>query len=107
LEVSEMAIQERRYTTLLTIARVFRIVAWVVAILGGLGVIGGTLQTLSEESAGQAFAVLLVGILAVALYTLLFLAAAEGIKLAIDIEGNTRRAAEALTGARPPPPPGP
>jgi tetrahydromethanopterin S-methyltransferase subunit D len=103
-----MATQERRYTTLLTIARVLRIVAWVVAILGGLGVIGGTLQTLSDESAGQAFAVLVVGILAVALYTLFFLAAAEGIKLAIDIEGNTRRTAEALTGVgRRPPPPGP
>jgi hypothetical protein len=103
-----MAVAERRYTTLLTIARVFRMIAWVLAILGGLGVIGGTLQTLSEESAGEAFAVLVVGTLGVGLYTLLLLAAAEGIKLAIDIEDNTRRMAEMLTGFKaPPPPPGP
>ncbi len=103
-----MAVAERRYTTLLTISRVFRVVAWVLAILGGLGVIGGTLQTLSEKSAGEALAVLIVGALGVGLYTLLLLAAAEGIKLAIDIESNTRRTAELLSGSnRPPPPPAP
>ncbi len=100
-----MAVAERRYTTLLTIARVLRVIAWIVAILGGLGLIGGTLQTLGEKSAGEAFAVLVVGTLAVGLYTMLLLAAAEGIKLAIDIEANTRRTAELLTAVKAPPPP--
>ncbi len=100
-----MTVEERRYTTLLMIARVFRWMAWVVVIVGGLGVIGGTVQTLSEESAGQAFAVLVVGTLIVVLYALLFAVAAEGIKLAIDIERNTRRTAEAVAATRPPPPP--
>jgi hypothetical protein len=105
-------IAERRYAGLEAISRVFRILAWLVAILGGLAVIGASFGLVSEERSGEALATLIVGGLLVALYVLLLLAASEGIKIIIDIEDNTRRTANALLGAPPsappsyPPPPG-
>ena len=108
-----MSIPERRYTGLTTISRIFRILAWIVAILGGLGVIGASFGLVAQERSGEAFATLILGGLIVALYALMLLAASEGIKLMVDIEDNTRRIANALVGGAPqarppsyPPPPG-
>jgi hypothetical protein len=105
-------IAERRYAGLEAISRVFRILAWLVAILGGLAVIGASFGLVGQERSGEALATLIVGGLLVALYVLLLLAASEGIKIVIDIEDNTRRTANAVIGSPPatsppsyPPPP--
>jgi uncharacterized membrane protein len=104
-------IAERKYTGLEAISRVFRILAWVAAIVGGLAVIGASFGLVGQERSGEALATLILGSLVVALYVLIFLAASEGIKIMIDIEDNTRRTANALVGGRaseppsyPPPP---
>jgi hypothetical protein len=100
-----VAIAERKYAGLEAISRVFRILAWVVAILGGLAVIATSFGLVGQERSGEAFATLILGGLIVALYVLLLLAASEGIKIVIDIEDNTRRTANALIGRSPPVPP--
>jgi hypothetical protein len=102
VQACTVAIGQRRYTGLEAISRVFRILAWVVAILGGLGVIGASFGLVAQERSAEAFVTLLVGGLIVALYVLLLMAASEGIKIVIDIEDNTRRTANALIGGGPP-----
>jgi hypothetical protein len=108
-----VAIAERKYSGMEAISRVFKVLAWVAAIGGGLAVIGRSFTFAADERSAEALVNLILGGLIVALYVLFLLAVSEGIKIVIDIEDNTRRTANALLGAPPssppssyPPPPG-
>lgn len=94
----------QRYGTLRTIAGIFKILAWITIVLGGLGILGATINAAGEVGSGQAFFVLVLGGLLIALYALMFFAAGEFIHLMIDVEDNTRRTADAVARSAPPPP---
>jgi len=94
-----------RYGKLRTIAGIFKVLAWITIIFGGLGILAATVNAADQAGSGAALGLLVMGGLFVALYALMFFAAGEFIHLMIDVEGNTRRTAEALTGHGAPPPP--
>lgn len=84
-----------RYGALRTIAKILRILAFIVAIVGGIGVLIAAAVT-AGESGGAALLTLIGGALYVGFFTLVLFAYAELIRLLIDAESNTRRTAEAL-----------
>ena len=99
--------EEKRFGALRTIAGVFYVLGWVVAILGGLGVIAGAIAAGGAEDSSDVFgnreasdaspvAVLIVGGIAVFIYSLLFFAAAGFIRLMLAIEESSRRTAAAV-----------
>lgn len=90
---------EERYRALRTIAMIIRILAFVVAIVGGLGVLIGAITTLGQGGGvGPALVILIAGLLYVAVIALFLFAYAEIIRLIIAVEDNTRLTAEALAG---------
>ncbi len=95
-------IPERRYRALRTIATVLRVLAFIVAIVGGLAVLIGAIVTGSAEEGGFGAGLLTLvgGALYVAFIALILFAYAETIRLAIDIEGNTRQTVNALLSRR-------
>ena len=84
-----------RYRALETISRILRVLAWVVLVLGGLGVLIAGVIALADEPA-SGLAILVGGALYVAFIALALFAYAELIRLMIDMESNTRRTAEAI-----------
>lgn len=95
----------QRYGKLRTISSIFKALAWVTVAFGGLAVLGGTVNAANQAGSGAALGVLVMGGLLIALYALMFFAAAEFIHLMINVERNTRRTADALAGTSTPPPP--
>lgn len=87
---------EHRFSSLRLIAGIFTVLAWLTIILGGLGVIIGTIVAASSDDGGEAASILLIGALSVFIYALWFFAAAAFIRLALAVEENTRRTAELL-----------
>ncbi len=89
---------DRRYAALRTVSTILRIFALVIAIVGTLFVIGAAIAAGTDDDGGvgEAFGVLIAGLLGVGLYALFAFAAAEMIRLAMAIEANTRRTAELL-----------
>jgi magnesium-transporting ATPase (P-type) len=121
---------ETKYRALRTIATIFKVLGWVMLILGILGacgssaavVFGGsTMMGLGGAGRGGsdvsavyslviAVVIFIVTIVTVGLYALLLIAASEGIYVFLDIEANTRQMAKHLSqrgGGAVPPPPGP
>ena len=118
---------ERRYRALRTIATIFKVLGWVILILGILGacgssaamVLGGSTMMGSmggfEGGGDQSFIITLImavvvfvfTVVFVGLYALLLIAASEGISVFLDIEENTREMARRLgqRGTPAPPPP--
>jgi hypothetical protein len=118
---------ETRYRALRTIATIFKVLGWLILILGILGACGASASMLlggatymgmsapgSGGDAGLVYGVILavvvfiVMIVTVGLYALILIAASEGIYVFLDIEENTREMAKQLarrgsTGAPPPP----
>jgi amino acid permease len=90
--------EPERYSALRTVSTILRIFAWIIAIVGTLFVIGAAIAAGTDDDGGvgQAFGVLIAGLLGVALYALFAFAGAELIRLMIAIETNTRRTAELL-----------
>jgi hypothetical protein len=118
---------ETRYRALRTIATIFKVLGWIILILGILSACGGSAATALGGSAYMgmggvggggnagmiyslimAVVVFLVTVVFVGLYALLLIAASEGIYVFLDIEENTREMARRLgqrgTVAPPPPP---
>jgi hypothetical protein len=95
----------QRYRALRIISTILRIFAYLVAVLGLIGVIVGAGFSGSQEGAGGAAAVLGIGIPYVLFITLFLLAYAELLRLLIDVEGNTRATADHLAGFYAPSPP--
>jgi hypothetical protein len=83
----------QRYRALRTIATVFRILAWIVLVLG---VIGSIVVAVMAEGAAAAVLVLIAGLFGTAIYFLILFAAAGAIYVVIDIEQNTRDTVESL-----------
>ena len=83
---------EHRYRSLRIIATLLTVFGWLVLVVGGLGVVVGTVFTGSQQGVPQA-----VGVLVVALFALYSFAGAAIIRLAMAVEENTRLTAEALT----------
>jgi hypothetical protein len=121
---------ETKYRALRTIATIFKVLGWVMLILGILGAcgssagvllggpsligIGGSGRGGSDASLVYslviAVVIFIVMIVTVGLYALLLIAASEGIYVFLDIEANTRKMAKRLAergGGAMPPPPGP
>jgi hypothetical protein len=117
---------ETRYRALRTIATIFKILGWLILILGILGacgssaamVLGGsTMMSMGgfEGGGDQGFIVTLIMavvvfvfmVIFVGLYALLLIAGSEGIYVFLDIEENTREMARRLgqRGTPAPPPP--
>jgi len=117
---------ERRYRALRTIATIFKVVGWMVLVLGilsacgtsGLILVGGASVPGMMDlggGAGQgglvwgfvgAVVMFLVMMVTVGLYALILIATAEGIYVFLDIEENTREMARRLAqrGITPSPP---
>jgi hypothetical protein len=120
---------ERKYRALRTIATVFKILGWIILVLGLLTAcassaslaLGGAGVLLAPGAgrgtdAGLVWSLIMgvisfIGIaITVGLYALILIAAAEGIQVFLDIEQNTREMARKLGEKRatpPPPPPSP
>jgi hypothetical protein len=118
---------ETRYRALRTIATIFKVLGWIVLVVGILGACGSSAFTALSGPAYMGMAgggqgsdaltvvsligavVMFIGVIVtVGLYALLLIAASEGIYVFLDIEENTREMARRL-GQRgtvtPPPPP--
>ena len=114
---------EKRYRALRTIATIFKVVGWMVLVLGilsacgtsGLILVGGAsvpgILDLGEGGLVWGFigavVMFLVMMVTVGAYALILIATAEGIYVFLDIEQNTREMARRLAqrGAAPGPPP--
>jgi len=116
-----------RYRALRTISTIFKVLGWVILILGILGACGasalmvlggGTYMGLGGPGGGGdaglvyglvlGVVVFIVMIVTVGIYALILIAASEGINVFLDIEENTREMAGRLAqrGTPVPPPPG-
>jgi len=117
---------ERKYRALRTIATVFKILGWIILVLGILSACGTSASLLlggasymgmvgpgRGSDAGFVWSLIMaavsfVGVVVfVGLYALILIAAAEGIQVFLDIEQNTREMARKLgeKAVAPPPPP--
>jgi hypothetical protein len=120
---------ETKYRALRTIATIFKVLGWVILILGILGACASSAAMAFGGSAVWGMAgpgrggsdvslvyalviavvVFIVMIVTVGLYALLLIAGSEGIYVFLDIEANTREMARRLAqrgGGTMPPPPG-
>jgi hypothetical protein len=115
---------DTRYRALRTIATIFKVLGWVILILGILGACGASASMLlggaaylgMEGSGGGdvvvglilGVVVFIVMIVTVGIYALILIAASEGISVFLDIEQNTREMARRLAQRETsvPPPPG-
>jgi hypothetical protein len=88
------------YRSLDIVADVMTVLAWVVAILGGIGVIAGVVATIYQQGLIQALAVLIAGGIYVALIALFLFAGAALIRVAV--EANNRLTSEAVRQRRTP-----
>ena len=91
---------QERYRALRTVATIIRVLAFIIAILGGLGVLIASVAigVSDDGGVGQGLATLVGGALYVAFIALFMFAYGELINLIIAVEDNTRRTAEALAG---------
>jgi hypothetical protein len=118
---------EPRYRALRSIATIFKVLGWVVLVIGilgacgtsGLMAVGGVGAELLDPSGRggggttvmgviMAIVTFVVALVTVGLYALILIAAAEGIHVFLDIEENTREMAGRLGqrgGSASPPPP--
>ncbi|MGB8953100.1 MAG: hypothetical protein WCC06_10610 [Candidatus Aminicenantales bacterium] len=117
---------ETRYRALRTIATIFKVLGWVILILGilsacgasalmvlggstmmGMGGVGGGSDQGLIYSLIMAIVVFVFTVVFVGLYALLLIAGSEGIYVFLDIEANTREMARRLgqRGTPAPPPP--
>ena len=87
-----------RWRALRTVSTILRVFAWLILVLGGLGVLIGAVATGNSDDggAGEAVLTLIFGLIAVGFYALLTFAAAELIMIGIAVEENTRLTASAL-----------
>ena len=107
MAASPMGATPQRYRALRIISTIIRIFAYLVAVLGLIGVIVGAGFSGSQEGAAAAGTVVGVGIPYVLFTALFLLAYAELLRLLIDVEQNTRATADHLAGFyAPSPPPG-
>jgi ABC-type multidrug transport system fused ATPase/permease subunit len=116
---------ERKYRALRTIATIFKILGWVILILGILSacatsaamLLGGAAMMGFTETGGggdagalwgaiMAVVTFILMVITVGLYALILIAASEGIQVVLDIEENTREMARRLgeRGVAGPPP---
>ena len=89
---------EERYSALRTITALIRALAYIVAIVGGIGVVIAGIAAITQGGLGQGILVLVGGLLYVAVIALFLFAYAEIIRLVIAVEHNTRLTAEAVAG---------
>ena len=88
-----------RYRALRVVIALLRISAWIVAIFGGLVVVGAAITTTADaggtpESWLRGMAIIVGGVVALGLLALALFAASAWITLVMDIEHNTRTTAE-------------
>lgn len=95
----EEIVMRDRYRALRAVATLMRVFAWIVAVFGGLVVVGAAITTgLDIANPLRGLSILIGGLIAVALQALMLFAASALITLFIDIEHNTRTTAEILAG---------
>lgn len=99
VSAAQNAAQPERYVGLRTASTILKRSAWVIAILGPIAVFATAINAGRSESPGShdGLAVLIGGMISVALYALFAFAFAEMIRLALAVEANTRRAADAAS----------
>lgn len=99
-----------KYRALRIVSTIYKILAWIVLVMGVLGVCAssaltatGALALLGEEGAAAgvsgivgAAVIFVGGLLAVGFYVLILFAVSEGIQVLLDIEENTRQMMAAL-----------
>lgn len=85
------------YRALRAVATILRVLAWIIAVFGGLTVIAtAILVGFDAEDVVGGVGIVVAGLLVVAFQTLMLFAASALITLFIDIERNTRTTAEIL-----------
>lgn len=91
-----------RYRALRAVATLLRALAWIVAVFGGLVVVGAAITTgFNVADPIRGLSIVVGGLIAVALQALLLFATSALITLFIDIEHNTRATAEILASTIP------
>lgn len=98
MEASSDVVTGPRWRALRTVSTILRVLAWVIVVLGGLGVLIGAVSVGASDDggAGEALLTLIFGGIGVGLYALLTFATAEFIMIAIAVEENTKSTAEGL-----------
>jgi hypothetical protein len=87
---------ERRYYSLRTIATIYQVLAWLIAVVGGVGVI---VTAVSSEGSSGAL-VFIAGAIYIFFLVLTFFAVAAFIRLMLSVEQSTRTTATALVALR-------
>lgn len=100
--------QQRSYGALLLVSRIFKILAVVIVIVGVIATIVGAIAAAAsgDNSGGEKVLTVVLVLIIGAIYTLLislaYFAFSEFIKLALDVEDNTRRTANSVAVWRKP-----
>ncbi|MCD6169735.1 MAG: hypothetical protein J7J76_04180 [Candidatus Latescibacteria bacterium] len=82
---------EKRYTALMTISTILKVLAYIAGAMGIVGAIAGVVTFPQGGPGGISGGMILVGSLIYGFLGAVFLfGCSEFIKLAVDIEGNTR-----------------
>ena len=89
-----MPAPERRYASLRTIAGIYQVLAWVIAVIGGIGVI---VIAASTDNGGLVF---IVGAVYLFFIVLTMLAFAAFIRLMLSVEESSRTTAQAVVALR-------
>jgi len=87
---------DRRYYSLRTIAGIYQVLAWLIAVIGGIGVIVATASATDSDGA----VVFIVGALYVFFVVLTMLAFSAFIRLMLSVEESTRTTATAIVAMR-------
>jgi|GEM_PF-5052565 len=91
--------ENRRYGALRTLSGVYKVLAYLVAGAGGIGVLVGL--AVMTKNAGGGFGIIVLSVLYGGMMFVSLLAFAQMIILMIDIEGNTRQTAAGLNRTPP------
>jgi len=86
-----------RYRALRAVATLLRVLAWIVAVFGGLVIVATAITTgFNVGDPMRGLSIIVGGLVAVAVQALMLFAGSALIMLFIDIEQNTRATAEML-----------
>jgi hypothetical protein len=91
-EGARMQAEAQRYPALMTVAGIAGALGYIVIVIGLIATIVGMIEGFGE-SFGRGLWIGLLGVATTIVYAIVLFAIAEGIKVIVNIEENTRRSA--------------